>query len=259
MSSLFRAWFQSAQVNANVKLEDEEAASLLNDDHQQESERSSVNGSRRRYGSTGTIPADPPENGHLDLDHKPDSKQHKDRQEKVTSKEDKHWFTYLRRYAIFVPYVWPTGNLRLQLHLAGIVLCLVVIRFLNVLAPRQLGIVINSFGTSPSHMPVADLLLYVFLDWLTTSSVVGSIKDYLWLFVEQNAHKAIVTATFNHIMGLSCSFHDNKKSGELYTSMSQGSSIYTLFEGFLFDLLPMLVDLVVACIYLSYLFGGYTV
>lgn len=257
MFSLLRAKYYSAQVNANRKLEDEEASPLFNDDNQQESDHSSVSTLRRRYGSTDTSPADPPGNDHLSLDDRSASKQQKDRREETTAKEDTHWFTYLRQYGIVIPYVWPTGNLRLQLHLVGIVLSLVVIRFLNVLAPRQLGIVINSFETSSSHMPVADLLLYVFLDWLTTSSVMGSIKNYLWLSVEQNAHKAIVTATFNHIMGLSCSFHDSKKSGELYKSMSQGSSIYTLFEDFLFDLLPMLVDLVFACVYLSYLFGSY--
>ena len=58
-------------------------------------------------------------------------------------------------------------------------------------------------------------------------------------------------------MSLSCDFHDNKKSGELYRSIEQGKSIGSLLETLLFELLPMLIDLVVAYAYLYYLFGAY--
>lgn len=258
MFAFIRALFRSAQVKGNVKLDDEEAAPLLDDDHSQETDQSSLDKPPPLYGSTDTIAVDRSGNAPLNSDDKSNSNQVNDKQEEVKSKvEEKHWFAYVRQFGIFLPYMWPSGNLRLQLHLIGMVICLVAIRFLNVLAPRQLGIVINSFGKSPGHLPVSELLLYCFFDWLTTSSVVGAVKDYLWLSLEQNAHEAIVTTTFNHIMGLSCNFHDNKNSGELYMAMRQGNSIYTLFESAFFDLLPMLVDLVVACVYLSYLFGSY--
>lgn len=79
----------------------------------------------------------------------------------------------------------------------------------------------------------------------------------LWLPVEQYAQKAITTAAYNHIMGLSCDFHDNKQSGELYKSIDQGDSINSLLETILFDAFPMLIDLVVAYVYLYYLFGSY--
>lgn len=79
----------------------------------------------------------------------------------------------------------------------------------------------------------------------------------LWLPVEQYAHKAIETAAYSHIMGLSCDFHDNKQSGELYKSIEQGDSINSLLEIVLFQAFPMLIDLVVAYVYLYYLFGPY--
>jgi ABC-type bacteriocin/lantibiotic exporter with double-glycine peptidase domain len=246
MFALIRAWLRSARAKSSIKVDDEEAAPLLEGQENDQTEA---------YGSTDAIKTDASGNGHMNADDKSTSKE--DSPAEGKRKQDIHWLTYLRQFAIFIPYIWPSRNVRLQLHLVGIFICLVVIRMLNVLAPRQLGIVINSFGTSPGYMPVSELILYLFLDWLVSSAILRSIKDYLWLPVEQNAHKAIVTATFDHIMGLSCDFHDNKKSGELYRSMAQGRSIYMLFESTLFDLLPMLVDLVVACVYLSYLFGGY--
>lgn len=242
----------------NADRHDEEAAPLLDDDPSQENEHSSTDPPPSPYGSTDTITADLPGNAPLNSTGKSTSEQGSDKREDVKPKEAKrHWWTYVRQFDIFVPFVWPSNNARLQLHLVGVVLCLAVIRLLNVLAPRQLGIVINGFGKSPAHVPVADLLLYLFFDWLTAASIIGSLKECLWLPVELNAHKTIVTATFNHIMGLSCNFHDNKRSGELYMAMSQGRSVYSLFNYAFFDVLPMLVDLGVACVYLSHLFSSY--
>ena len=258
MFSFIWPFFRSARTKRNnATPHDEEAAPLLEEDGSQSNEHSSIDTPPPRYGSTDNITADVPKHAHLDSADKSDSKQANDEQEEEKpTKEKRHWWTYLREFAIFLPFIWPSRNVRLQLHLVGVVLCLIAIRCLNVLAPRQLGIVINSFGKSPGHLPVSDLVLYLFFDWLTASSITGSIKDYLWLAVEQNAHKAIVSATFNHIMGLSCDFHDDKKSGELYMSMSQGSSVYSLFQDAFLEILPMLVDLGVACVYLSLLFGS---
>ena len=58
-------------------------------------------------------------------------------------------------------------------------------------------------------------------------------------------------------MTLSCDFHDNKESGELYKSVEQGNSINSLLETLLFEVVPMLFDLIVAYAYLYYLFGAY--
>lgn len=255
MFSFVQAFFRSTRGKQAAKLDDEEAAPLLVDDHSQENDQSSVETPPPRYGSTDTVGADQSEN--TDLDSADKTKLKQEEEGKPKEAEQKPWFAYIRQFAVFLPYIWPSRNLRLQLHLVGIALCLVAIRFLNVLAPRQLSIVVDKFAKSPTHVPVSDLLLYLFFDWLTSSSITGAIKDYLWVAVEQNAHKTIVTKTFNHIMALSCNFHDNKKSGELYMAMRQGNSIYSLFETAFFDLAPRLVDLVVACVYLSYLFGTY--
>ena len=257
MFSFLRAFFHPAHTEGNAKLGDEETAPLL-DDAARENEDSPRDPPPRRYGSTDAITADVPGNGHVNSTDKSNSKKADDqRQEGKPKEERKHWWTYLRQFSIFIPFIWPSRNLRLQLHLAGVVLCLLAIRFLNVLAPRQLGITINSLGKSRGRLPVSELLLYLFFDSLTASGIVSSIQGYLWLSVQQNAHKAIVTTTFDHIMGLSCTFHDNKKSGELYKSMGQGSAVLSLFDSAFFNTLPMLVDLGVACVYLSHLFGRY--
>lgn len=177
--------------------------------------------------------------------------------EKLEEKEKTTWITYVRRFSIFLPYIWPSNDRRLQLNLACIVVCLVIMRFLKVLAPYQLGVLIAALSSSSRQFPLRQFILYVLFDWVDSSRIMDSIKGYLWLPVEQHAYKSITTAAYNRIMTLSSDFHDDKKSGEIFKSIDQGKSIYSLLENALFEIFPMLFDLIVACAYLSYLFGWY--
>ena len=157
--------------------------------------------------------------------------------------------------------------------MVGVGLCLLCIRVLNLLIPRQLGIIINALNdshgkhilqswlaplmTTQGNAPYAEVGLYLFFLWLKSSAGIRAVRNWLWLPVEQFAYKGITTAAYNHIMGLSSDFHDAKQSGELYKSIEQGKSVNELLETLLFDVLPMLVDLFVAFAYLYYLFGAY--
>lgn len=164
---------------------------------------------------------------------------------------------YLRRFARFIPYIWPTNNRWLQANLIGIFICLALLRVLKLLAPYQLGIVINLLGTSSGYFPLREILLYFLFNWIDSAGLIDAVKGCLWIPVEQNAQKSLVLAAYTRVMMLSSDFHDKKKSGELYKSIEQGTSIHVLFEQILFEVAPMMFDLVVACVYLSYLFGWY--
>lgn len=93
--------------------------------------------------------------------------------------------------------------------------------------------------------------------WADSTGIVDLVKSYLWLPIEQYAYKSITIAAYNRIMTLSSDFHDEKKSGELFKAVEQGKSIYSLLNTSLFEVLPMILDLLVACVYLSFLFGWY--
>ena len=51
-------------------------------------------------------------------------------------------------WQVFIPFIWPSKDRVLQLHLIGVGLCLLAGRALNILIPRQVGIVANSLGLS---------------------------------------------------------------------------------------------------------------
>ena len=134
--------------------------------------------------------------------------------------------------------------------------CVLCTRALNLLEPRQLGIVVDSIGVSQAHMPVLEVLLWVVYRW-ADSSIISQIRYTLWLPFEQYADGSLKKAAYNQIMGLSRDFHTEKRSGELYTSVSQGDSLKAIIEVLLFKIGPMLIDLTVAFVYLCWIFGPY--
>ncbi|MCJ1473824.1 hypothetical protein MMC13_002476 [Lambiella insularis] len=240
---------------------DEESVSLLK--HAQEISPESQK-SAGSYGSTatcvttGTISTTA--EGADRLAQEEDKKDREGRQRvQKRLKETGNWWAYAKSYSLFFRYIWPTRKYRLQVNMVGVGMCIAALRVLNVLVPRQLGILVNSLGHTGISRPFVELSIYICLASLESHAGVSALKTYLWLPVEIYAHQSIDSASYDHIMSLSCDFHDNKQSGELYTAMSQGRSVIELLETLLYELAPMLIDLIVACIFVYYLFDAYMV
>ncbi|MCJ1281672.1 hypothetical protein MMC26_000994 [Xylographa opegraphella] len=174
-------------------------------------------------------------------------------------KETGNWWAYAKSYSIFLQYIWPSRNTRLQLNMVGVGLCIGAIRVLNVLVPRQLGLLVNSLGHIGYSRPFLELGVYILLASLESRVGIRALRTYLWLPVEIYASQSIDCASYNHIMSLSSDFHDSKRSGELYKAMQQGQSVIQLLETVLYQLAPMIMDLLIACFFMNYLFDAYMV
>ena len=70
------------------------------------------------------------------------------------------------------------------------------------------------------------------------------------LTFDRNIQAAIKKEAYNHIMSLSRDFHTEKRSGELFRSISQGSSITDLLDVAFVRIVPVCIDLIVAVFYL---------
>lgn len=176
--------------------------------------------------------------------------------EQSTKVEALGWLPYVRRFSIFFPSIWPTNNRRLQLHILGSLTCVIAMRFFKVIAPFQLGILIDALGNGSGRLPIRELFMYLFFNWMESSNMLGTIKMLLWLPVEQNARKLGSLLAYKHIMNMSCDFHDDLQLGDLYKAIEQGTSLYGLLDTILFTIAPMFVDLLVACAYLTMVFGS---
>ncbi|KAL1636599.1 hypothetical protein SLS56_001184 [Neofusicoccum ribis] len=178
--------------------------------------------------------------------------------QKQRLREQGRW-NYFKEFLIFVPYIWPSKDRGMQFWLLAMLFSLVVERFLNVLIPRQLGIITNALtgAAGTRHFPWNELLIWATFHLL--SVVVGNdlLKTAANTRISAFCHKQLTSAAFNHVMGLSMDYHTAKSSGELLKSIEQGTEIGQILEAVFFVAGPVLIDLIVAATYLSSVFDSY--
>ena len=180
------------------------------------------------------------------------------RPDKVKSKS---WWEYLRGYSLFFPYLWPAKSTRLQLV---VVLCFALVmvqRAMVVLVPVQAGAITDTFAGEKGTRKAAvwgQICLFILYRLLQGGNgLLGALRSTLWLPIGQYSYKELSTAAFEHVHGLSLDFHLGKKTGEVLSAMSKGSSINTFLEQVTFQVVPMLIDLVVAIGYFLIYFDAY--
>jgi ABC-type transport system involved in Fe-S cluster assembly fused permease/ATPase subunit len=176
-------------------------------------------------------------------------------------RQDGNWFTYAKGFTIFLPYLWPFHNKRLQLRAVLVAGCLLSSNAFHVLVPNQMGIMIDSLTkyAQGDHehniwLPVA---IYAALLFIGGGSCIGWLQKWLWMPLEQFSYNALSTASHAHLMNLSSDFHDNKTSSDLSQAIHGGRNVADLMETICFQVVPMFIDLAVAFIYLWSLMGPY--
>ncbi|KAI5289149.1 hypothetical protein KEM54_004321 [Ascosphaera aggregata] len=176
-----------------------------------------------------------------------------------TKSASKTWWQYLSGYAIFFPYLWPSKSRRLQLTVLICFVLLMLQRIVNVLVPYQVGVITDELSDDDDfRVPWGDILLYIFYRWLQgNQGLIGSLRSFLWIPVGQYSYMELSTAAFEHVHSLSLEFHLGKKTGEVLSALSKGSSINTFLEQVTFQVVPMLIDLCVAIGFFAIAFDIY--
>lgn len=186
-----------------------------------------------------------------------DDKEIKEQQRKRL--EEQGWVGYLRGFAVFIPYVWPSGNWKIQFCLGLCFLDMISDRFLNVLTPRQVGIIVDKLTTGQARgiMPWKEVLLWIFFKWFGSSAGFGLIQSISLAKVQQYSYARLKTLAFEHVMGLSMDFHSSKDSGEVLKSVEQAESLNDLLELVCFQVGPVFLDMFIALGYITHLFDAY--
>ena len=173
----------------------------------------------------------------------------------------KTWWEYIRGYSLFFPYLWPAGSLRLQIIVVICFLLLILGRVVNVLVPVEAGKITDVLASKEGGRPIIpwlDISLFILFRLLQgQSGVINSIRSVLWIPISQYSYRELSVAAFEHVHSLSLDFHLGKKTGEVLSALNKGSSINTFLEQVSFQVVPMLVDLVVAIGYFVYEFDIY--
>ncbi|KAG0243482.1 Homocysteine S-methyltransferase 1 [Actinomortierella wolfii] len=180
----------------------------------------------------------------------------------------KEFYDHCKR---LTPFLWPSNSHKLQLH---IVLCLILLavgRVVNVLVPWQVANVVNALtkvadgsegGVDEHGNPRfvwKEIMIFIGLRALQGSiGAVDTLQGLLWVPVGQFNTRELAVKMFEHLLSLSLRFHLNRKTGEMLRVQDRGvSSIVTLLSSLLFNIIPCLLDIAVACIVLTRTFDIY--
>jgi ABC-type transport system involved in Fe-S cluster assembly fused permease/ATPase subunit len=167
------------------------------------------------------------------------------------------WLGYLKAFEIFIPYVFPHKNLKLQIYMAVMFINIILQRGLNILHPRQLGIIIDKLWEH-GYIPWKDILLWGFYAIASSNSCgLGAINEMLENRLATWSKQELTYASVNHVMGLSMSFHDQKDSGEVIKAIEQAESLNDLLRLLIVDLMPAFLDVAISFWYVMYLFDVY--
>lgn len=115
----------------------------------------------------------------------------------------------------------------------------------------------DSLNEVNGQNPWVQVLVFAVLKLVASEAGLSFLRYRLWLPVELYSSQAVSTAAYAHVLNLSSDFHDEKSSSDIMTAMSAGSSLSNLLESVCFQAVPMLIDMIVAYIYLSLAFGPY--
>jgi ABC-type multidrug transport system fused ATPase/permease subunit len=160
------------------------------------------------------------------------------------------WLAYLRDFKIFLPYLVPKHDRKVQLCYLACIVCLCAGRVLNILLPRQLGIVADNL-LQDREPPYRALALWLLLSLARYDPGVDLIQKLVKIPIENFSYRGLTNAAFSHIMGLSMDFQQDSDSAEVIAAIEQGQAITNLLSTFMLEIVPTCLDLVVALIYLS--------
>ncbi|KLJ08796.1 hypothetical protein EMPG_15764 [Blastomyces silverae] len=164
------------------------------------------------------------------------------------------WITYLNNFKVFLPCLVPKKDIKVQGCLFICVLCLIASRFLNILVPRQLGIVTDKLFER--ELPYAHLALYLMLSLLHDDSGVGFIESLAKIPIEQFSYRQLTNSAFNHVMSLAMEFHSDRDSAEVMKAIEQGGALTRVLETAILEILPTIVDMFIAFVFLYLKFNS---
>ncbi|KAF2007087.1 hypothetical protein P154DRAFT_597572 [Amniculicola lignicola CBS 123094] len=182
-------------------------------------------------------------------------KQHQERLEELGG-----WWGYLQRFRIFLPFVIPLKkeDRHMQVKAVGVGLLLITDRAANLAGPLLVGNIVDRItelkGTD--QIPWQQILIFTFgirlpHGMLTALRSCLSIRCFYWSYGE------LSKKSFGSVMGLSLDFHENKDTGEVETAMRQGQTLNHFVDELVVQAIPLLLDVVIAFCYLSYVFDIY--
>jgi len=172
--------------------------------------------------------------------------------------------SWVRLIGTAAAMVWPDEP-ALQARAAACMVLLLASRCANLAAPAAYRALVNALADAgegraqQSHPALtAAVTLYLVVSFLQggpggmAMGLLNNLRSYCWIPVSQAAAARVSVDAFAHMLGMDLRFHLLRKTGELTRVMDRGTAaIQSLLSTVLFSILPQLIDIVAASIYIA--------
>ena len=165
--------------------------------------------------------------------------------------------------------MWPSDDPWLQLRVVFCALIIIAVRVINVFVPIYYKKIVDAFENKTSDdenqeesedWPWLLVVIWISLKLLQGGGVggglLGNLRTFIWIRVQQYTALKIQVELFGHIHDLSLRWHLSRKTGEVLRIMDRGtSSINSLLQYLVFNIIPTLIDIVIAIVFFSVAFN----
>ncbi|XP_029376334.1 ATP-binding cassette sub-family B member 6 [Echeneis naucrates] len=181
-----------------------------------------------------------------------------------TEENQSTWQGFTKKVRLLVPYLWPRGNVFLQLLVIFCLGLLGIERAINVFVPIYYKNIVNELTDGRSwHTVATTVCIYVVLKFLQgggagASGFVSNMRSFLWIRVQQFTNRVVQVRLFAHLHSLSLRWHLGRKTGDVLRSIDRGtSSINSLLSYIVFSIFPTIADIVISIIYFITYFNAW--
>lgn len=160
-----------------------------------------------------------------------------------------------------LPYLWPAGELGLRVRVVIAMVFLIAAKGTNVAVPIFYKEAVDSLTIKQGvemalTVPIALLIGYGIARVL--AQAFGELRDAVFTRVAQRAIRLAGLRTFRHLHRLSLRFHLERKTGGISRAVERGTKgIEFLLRFMLFNILPTLLEIMLVCGILWYLYGPF--
>ena len=163
-------------------------------------------------------------------------------------------------YQFLKPFLWRKLSRKLRIFFIFCFIFLIFAKLATLITPIILGKTIDSLSLLDSMQNSNSLLVIGLIASYglakISSLAFGEIKDSLFSFVSQSATREIALIVFKHLHSLSIDFHFSRKTGALGRFIDRGTKgIEFLMRYVVFNILPVLIEIILVCIIFNSLFG----
>ncbi len=155
-----------------------------------------------------------------------------------------------------LPYLWPTSRPEIRARVALAVLLLVGAKLATVTVPVFYKYAVDALsgaGGAAVVVPIGIVLAYGAARVM--SQLFGELREIVFARVAHQAMHQVALETFEHLHRLSLRFHLDRQTGGLNRAIERGTSgIENLLHFLLFQIVPTILEIVMVCAILWWLY-----